>query len=70
MSDFMITEEWTGYFYYHISKKSSYIRAICGKEVTTMQTAIPLDSWGHVSEHIGERYCPKCKEIYDEMSKM
>jgi hypothetical protein len=70
LNKFMITEEWTGYFKYHISYRNTYTKPICGKEITTMQTAIPMDAWGHRSEHIRETYCPVCKEMYDEMSKM
>lgn len=64
-NNFMITEEWTGYFYYHISYRNTYTIPICGKDITTMYTAIPLDAWGVVT-HIKERYCPKCKELYDK----
>ena len=62
---FMITEEWTGYFHYHISNCDTFTKPICGKDITTMQTSIPLDTWGVIT-HLKEKYCDKCKEIYNE----
>jgi len=60
---YMITEELTGHFFYHISEKDSYTKSICGSETITMQTSIPLDAWGFVG-HCRERYCVPCYKIY------
>lgn len=61
--EYLITEEWMGYYHYHISLKDSFTKPICGKDITTMQTAIPFDTWGFVGD-LKERYCDKCYKIY------
>jgi hypothetical protein len=66
--DYMITEEAPGYWHYHISYTDSFIQPLCGKKITTMWTHIPLDTWGLVT-HLRERYCEKCKEIYDKQNE-
>ena len=66
--DFMIVEGVEGYYYYHIAIKDMYTRPLCDDKKMTMYTAIPLGTWGMVT-HIGERYCEKCKKIYEENIK-
>jgi hypothetical protein len=67
--EFMMTEEVSGHWYYHISYTEIFTQPICGEKVLTMWTSIPIETcWGLVT-HIGERYCKKCKEIYDERNE-
>jgi hypothetical protein len=65
MPDFMMVEEFTGHWFYHIAYKDSFTRPLCGKNMVTMQTSIPMNIWGFVG-HLKERYCDACKKIYDE----
>ena len=64
MKEHMITEEVTGNYSYHISETPTFTKSLCGKDITMMWTNIPFTTWGHVG-HLRERYCNKCKEIYD-----
>jgi hypothetical protein len=66
MRDVMITEEAPGYYHYHISYVEDYIRPVCGKDMITMWTHIPMNTWG-CKGHLKEKYCKECKEIYDKM---
>lgn len=54
----MIVEGISGTFYYHLAKRETPQRALCGKE--TMATSIPLESWGSRG-HLLERYCKECE---------
>jgi len=65
MNNFMMVEEAMGYWYYHIAYKDLFTHPICGEDVTTMQTSIPMSTWGFV-DHLKERYCDACKKKYDE----
>lgn len=56
-----VTEGVTGMWFYHISENGAFTRGLCGAH--TMKTNMPLAQWGHVSKHIGERYCSKCAEL-------
>ena len=58
----VVTEVIEGTWYYHLSYDNKTTRSLCGERV--MQTNFSLDSWGHVG-HLHERYCEKCKKIYD-----
>ncbi len=60
----VITEGIGGTWFYHLSYEGKTTRSLCGEQV--MQTSCPLDSWGYVG-HLNERYCDKCKKIYDGM---
>jgi hypothetical protein len=63
---FMIVEEVTGYYHYHIALKDTFTKSLCNKNITMMYTAIPLSTWGYVG-HLNERYCDKCKEIKESL---
>lgn len=66
----IITEEVFGYYHYHISDSKHFTKPICGKDIITMPTSIPFNSWESKSDHfyIKEKYCKKCKEMYDKIS--
>jgi hypothetical protein len=65
---YIIVEEAPGYYHYHIGLESSFTKSLCGKDITMMPTMIPLDTWGYRGE-LRERYCDKCKELYDRGGK-
>lgn len=65
MNDFMMVEEVYGNWFYHIAYKDFFTHPICGMDIITMQTSIPMSTWGFVG-HIRERYCDACKKKYDE----
>jgi hypothetical protein len=54
-----ITEGVSGTWYYHLSHPTTNATAICGAK--TMNTAIPLKSWG-VRGHLNERWCAACAQ--------
>jgi len=58
----VITEGIGGTWHYHLSYDGKTTRALCGEHV--MQTNCSLDDWGYVG-HLNEKYCEKCKKIYD-----
>lgn len=63
---FIMVEEAPGHFYYHIGVEHNYTKSLCEKTITMMPTEIPLDIYGMVT-HLRERYCDKCKKIYDSI---
>jgi len=65
--EFMVTEAAPGYWSYHISYVDTFTKPLCGKDIVTMVTAIPMNTWGFVG-HLRERYCDECKKIYEEKS--
>lgn len=69
MSDLMITEGAPGYWHYHISYVETFIKPLCGKDLTTMWTNLPMNTWG-MKTHLKERYCTECKEIYDKIMEV
>jgi hypothetical protein len=52
-----ITEGIGGVWFYHLSLASTNATALCGAK--TMNTSIPLKSWG-VRGHLNEGWCAKC----------
>jgi len=60
MSQYHITEGVSGTWFYHLSDVSTNASGLCGAK--TMNTAIPLKSWG-VRGHLNERWCATCAEI-------
>lgn len=56
----LIVEGVEGFFHYHL-RWDGEKTALCG-ESRVMQTSIPLDAWGYVSDHIREKYCAKCQQ--------
>lgn len=56
-SEVHITEGIGGVWFYHLSAASTNATALCGAK--TMNTSIPLKSWG-VRGHLNEGWCTKC----------
>lgn len=52
-----VTEGIAGTWYYHLSLVATNATALCGAK--TMNTAIPLGTWG-VRGHLNERWCDAC----------
>lgn len=52
-----VTEGIGGVWFYHLSLASTNATALCGAR--TMNTSIPLASWG-VRGHLNEGWCAKC----------
>jgi len=61
--EIVITEGVESTWHYHFSNSDNTTRSFCGKQ--TMQTGLPLSSWGFVSSHIGESYCKECEKLYN-----
>ncbi len=60
-NELVVTEISTGYWEYHLSRRSDIMRALCGKP--TLPTAIPLSAWGAKSDENLPRspsYCQEC----------
>lgn len=65
---FMIVEGVHGYYHYHIAFKEIFTTPLCDEKQLTMQTSIPMSAWGKVG-HLRERYCAKCKNLYDKVTE-
>jgi len=60
MDDLIVTEGVMGYWFYHISHKDTFTKALCG--VNVMMSSLPLSEWGETG-HLNERYCQKCEKL-------
>ena len=56
-SELHVTEGVGGVWFYHLSVAETNARSLCGAQ--TMNTQIPLSSWG-VRGHLKEGWCAKC----------
>ena len=62
---YRVTEGISGYYFYHLSPVEDYTYSLCGKN--TMQTHIPLSSWGEKGpSHIRYKWCSMCKELSEK----
>lgn len=66
MRTFWVQESSFGLWYYHITENG---KSLCNTEIDILDKRLPMENWGIDSPHIHERYCKKCKEIYDEINK-
>lgn len=39
---------------------------LCGR-TDVFADGLPIEHWGHRSEHIREKYCSKCEEAYRQL---
>lgn len=63
-NELVVTEGSNGYWNYHLSRRVSLMRALCGKP--TLPTAIPLTAWGAPSEENLPKpptYCEACTRL-------
>ena len=63
---YYVQESLNSYWFYHITEDG---KGLCGKK-DLLNKRLPMENWGIVSPHIHEKYCKKCKEIYDEKNKI
>ena len=62
LSGYKICEGISGTWYYHLHHhEETPAVALCGAK--TMSTEARIESWGHRSEHINERYCKTCEQL-------
>lgn len=58
-----IVENAGGTWHYHLMRDHDLtLPALCGQRFIMLCHVGP-EAWGHVSEHIGERYCRRCQEL-------
>ena len=68
MSEFVVDEGVESVWTYHIRKgkkpetDGSGYRALCGHQLLGKE--LPIETWGHKSEHIPQRYCDKCDALF------
>jgi len=66
LKDPTLVEGIAGVWFYHLSASGRTGHpTLCG-ETRVMQTEAPLSTWG-LKTHLNERFCEKCKEIYENM---
>jgi len=52
---------------YHMSRKDASKRSLCG--CITRETKVPLHAWEFYQEEGTEKWCEKCRKIFDEIVK-
>ncbi|MDE2613099.1 MAG: hypothetical protein KGL78_06620 [Burkholderiales bacterium] len=63
-NELVVTEVANGFWDYHLSRRASIMRSLCGK--STLPTAIPLSAWGaKMEENLPKApsYCPACARL-------
>ena len=62
-NELVVTEGSTGYWHYHLSRRASIMRGLCG--APTLPTAIPVSAWGAKEEGLPKppKYCEKCAAL-------
>ena len=61
---YKIVESITGCWHYHLAPiRGDNTVALCGKPTMPTGGPIPLNFWGHKSDHIPESYCKVCEKM-------
>ncbi|MBS0304960.1 MAG: hypothetical protein JSR43_06200 [Proteobacteria bacterium] len=63
-NELVVTEASDGYWSYHLSRRVSLMRSLCGK--ATLPTAIPVSAWGSKPEENlpkAPTYCQACARL-------
>ena len=47
---------------YHLAPTGT-LKPVCSRTRPVMGTGIPLEAWGHRSDHLPERYCKECEAV-------